>query len=295
MRAGVEQRGTDGKGIDLAERAGCEDRRVVADAMVVRHAGGKGAQEELGLVHLAKVRTDALVGKADRAVKEPNLGILNGSSERVFHQAVRGREDDVVSMFDSRFHGGVEHVRIVTVFERLGAHDTVKVLIEILTSLVVQTVPARRRTGELMDKGDTQGVGRRIDSLAHKEVEHAGGGLGGRLLLIDARRFDKIDLVLVVFAGNDQLAPNLAQAVYDDIRRRIQQAVLVVHIEVNEHSVGGRNVQMVAAGTQVGALKEQEGMAQVVDLFLRPFFDKVLTEHLGECFVASLTREVDLV
>ena len=56
--------------------------------MVVRHAGGKGAQEKLGLVHLAKVRTDALVGKADRAVEEPNLGILDGSPERVFHQAV---------------------------------------------------------------------------------------------------------------------------------------------------------------------------------------------------------------
>ena len=198
-------------------------------------------------------------------------------------------------MFDSRFHGGVEHVRIVTVLERLGAHDTAKVLIEILTPLVVQAVPARRRTGELMDKGDAQGVGRRVDGLAHKEVEHAGGGLGGRLFLIGTRCLDKIDLLLITFAGNDQLAPNLAQAVYDDIRRRIQQAVLVVHVEVNEHSVGGRNVQMVAAGAQVGALKEQEGVAQVVDLFLRPFFDKVLTEHLGERFVASLTRELDLV
>ena len=113
-------------------------------------------------------------------------------------------------MFDSRFHGGVEHVWIVTVLERLSAQDTAKVLIEILTPLVVQAVPARRRTGELMDKGDAQGVGRRIDSLAHKEVEHAGGGLGGRFLLIDARCFDKIDLVLVTFAGNDQLAPDLA-------------------------------------------------------------------------------------
>ena len=198
-------------------------------------------------------------------------------------------------MFDSRFHGGVEHVRIVAVLERLGAHDTAKVLIEILTPLVVQTVPARRRTGELMDKGDAQGIGRRIDGLAHKEVEHAGGGLGGRLLLIDARCFDKIDLVLVIFAGNDQLTPNLTQAVYDDIRRRIQQAVLVVHIEVDEHGVGGRNVQVVAACAKVGALKEQEGVAQVVDFFLRPFFDKVLTEHLGERLVASLARELDLV
>ena len=146
-----------------------------------------------------------------------------------------------------------------------------------------------------MDKGDAQGVGRRIDGLAHKEVEHAGGGLGGRLLLVDARCFDKIDFVLVIFAGNDQLAPNLAQAVYDDIRRRIQQTVLVVHIEVHEHGVGRRNVQVVAACAKVGALKEQEGVAQVVDLFLRPFFDKVLTEHLGERFVASLTRELDLV
>ena len=198
-------------------------------------------------------------------------------------------------MFDSRFHGGVEHIRIVTVLERLGAHDTAKVLIEILTPLVVQAVPARRRTGELMDKGDAQGVSRRIDGLAHKEVEHAGGGLGGRLFLVDARCFDKIDLVLVIFAGNNQLAPDLAQAVYDYIRRRIQQAVLVVHIEVNEHGVGRRNVQVVAACAKVGALKEQEGVAQVVDLFLRPFFDKVLTEHLGERLVASLTRELDLV
>ena len=142
-------------------------------------------------------------------------------------------------MFDSRFNGGVEHVRIVAVLERFGAHDTAKVLIEILTPLVVQAVPARRRTGELMDKGDAQGVGRRIDGLAHKEVEHAGGGLGGRLLLIDARCFDKIDLVLVIFACDDQLAPDLAQAVYDDIRRRIQQTVLVVHIEVDEHASAG--------------------------------------------------------
>ena len=196
---------------------------MITDAVVVRHAGGKGAQEKLGLVHLAKVRSDALVGKADRAVKEPNLGILNCSPECVFHQAVRGREDDVCSMFDSRFHGGVEHVRIVTVLERLGAHDTAKVLIEILTSLVVQAVPARRRTGELMDKGDAQGVGRRIDGLAHKEVEHARGSFCRcALFLVGLRRFDKIDLVLVIFAGNDQLAPNLAQAVYDDVRRRIQ-------------------------------------------------------------------------
>ena len=198
-------------------------------------------------------------------------------------------------MFDSRFHGGVEHIWIVTVLERLGAHDTAKVLIEILTPLVVQAVPARRRTGELMDKGDAQGVGRRVDGLAHKEVEHARGGLGGRLLLVDARCFDKIDLVLVIFAGNDQLAPDLAQAVYDDIRWRIQQAVLVVHIEVDEHGVGGRNVQVIAACAKVGTLKEQESVAQVVDLFLRPFFDKVLTEHLRERFVASLTRELDLV
>ena len=198
-------------------------------------------------------------------------------------------------MFDSRFHGGVERVRIMAVLERLGAHDTAKVLIEILTPLVVQAVPARRRTGELMDKGDAQGVGRRIDGLAHKEAEHAGGGLGGRLLLIDARCFDKIYLVLVIFAGNDQLAPDLAQAVYDDIRWRIQQAVLVVHIEVDEHGVGGRNVQVIAACAKVGTLKEQESVAQVVDLFLRPFFDKVLTEHLRERFVASLTRELDLV
>ena len=159
-------------------------------------------------------------------------------------------------MFDSRFHGGVERVRIMAVLERLGAHDTAKVLIEILTPLVVQAVPARRRTGELMDKGDAQGVGRRIDGLAHKEAEHAGGGLGGRPLLVDARCFDKIYLVLVIFAGNDQLAPDLAQAVYDDIRRCIQQAVLVVHIEVDEHGVGGRNVQVVAARAKVGALKE---------------------------------------
>ena len=198
-------------------------------------------------------------------------------------------------MFDSRFHGGVEHIRIVTVLERLGAHDTAKVLIEILTPLVVQAVPARRRAGELMDKGDAQGVGRRVDGLAHKEVEHARGGLGGRLLLVDARRFDKIDLVLVIFAGNDQLAPDLAQAVYDDIRWRIQQAGLVVHIEVDEHGVGGRNVQVIAACAKVGTLKEQESVAQVVDLFLRPFFDKVLTEHLRERLVASLTRELDLV
>ena len=256
MRTGVEQRGANRKGVDLAECTRGEDRRVVTDAVVVRHAGGKGAQEKLGFVHLAKVRTDALVGKADGAVKEPNPGIFNGSPERVFHQAVRGREDDVCSMFDSRFHGGVEHVRVVTVLKRLGAHDTAKVLIEILTPLVVQAVPARRRTGEFMDKGDAQGVGRRIDGLAHKEVEHAGGGLGGRLLLIDVRRFDKIDLVLVTFPGNDQFAPDLAQAVYDDICRRIQQAVLVVHIEVDEHGVGGRNVQVVAARAKVGALKE---------------------------------------
>ena len=268
---------------------------MVTDAVVVRHAGRKGAQQKLVLVHLAKVRTDALMGKADRAVEEPNPGILNGSPERVFHQAVRGREDDVCSMFDSRFHGGVEHIRIVTVLERLGAHDTAKVLIEILTPLVVQAVPARRRTGELMDKGDAQGVGRRVDGLAHKEVEHASGGLGGRFFLVDARCFDKIDLVLVIFAGNDQLAPDLAQAVYDDIRWRIQQAVLVVHIEVDEHGVGGRNVQVIAACAKVGTLKEQESVAQVVDLFLRPFFDKVLTEHLRERFVASLTRELDLV
>ena len=98
-------------------------------------------------------------------------------------------------MFDSRFDGGVEHVRIVAVLKRLGAHDTAKVLVKILTPLVVQTVPARRRTGELMDKGDAQGVGRRIDGLSHKEVEHAGGGLGVRLLLVDTRCFDKIDLV----------------------------------------------------------------------------------------------------
>ena len=179
MRAGVEQRGANRKGVDLAECARGEDRRVVTDAVVVRHAGRKGAQQKLCLVHLSKIRAHALVGKADRAVEEPQPGILNGCPERVFHQAVRGREDDAVSMFDSRFHGGVEHVRIVAVLERLGAHDTAKVLIEILTPLVVQAVPARRRTGELMDKGDAQGIGRRIDGLAHKEVEHAGGGLGG--------------------------------------------------------------------------------------------------------------------
>ena len=159
-------------------------------------------------------------------------------------------------MFDSRFHGGVEHVWIVAVLECLGAHDAAKVLVEILAPLIMQAVPARCRTGEFVDKGDAQGVGRRVDGLAHKEVEHAGGGLGGRLFLIDARRFDKIDLVLVIFAGNDQLAPNLAQAVYDDVRRRIQQTVLVIHVEVDEHGVGGRNVQMVAAGAQVGAFKE---------------------------------------
>lgn len=103
---------------------------------------------------------------------------------------------------------------------------------------------------------NAQGVGRRVDGLAHKEVEHAGGGLGGRLFLIDTRRLDKIDLLLITFVGNDQLAPNLAQAVYGDIRRRVLQTVLVVHVEVDEHGVGGRNVQMVAIGAQVGAFKE---------------------------------------
>ena len=183
----------------------------------------------------------------------------------------------------------------MAVLERLGAHDAAKVLVKILAPLIVQAVPARCRTGEFVDKGDAQGVGGRVDGLAHKEVEHAGGGLGGRLFLVGLRGFDKIDLVLVTFAGNDQLAPNLAQAVNDDIRRRIQQAVLVVHIEVDEHGVGGRNVQMVATCAKVGALKEQEGVAQVVDLFLRPFFDEVLTEHLGERLIASLARELDLV
>ena len=154
LRAGVEQRGANCKGVDLAKRARRKDGRVVANAMVVRHAGRKGAQQKLCLVHLSKIRAHALVGKADGAIEEPNLGILNGSPERIFHQAVRGREDDVVSMFDSRFHGGVEHVRIVAVLKRLGAHNTAKVLIEILTPLIVQAVPARRRTGELMDKGD---------------------------------------------------------------------------------------------------------------------------------------------
>lgn len=79
-------------------------------------------------------------------------------------------------------------------------------------------------------------------------------------MLIDARRFDKIDFVLVAFAGNDKLAPNLAQTVDDDIRRRIQQTVLVVDVEVDEHGIGRRNVQVVAARAKIGALKEQEGV-----------------------------------
>lgn len=62
-------------------------------------------------------------------------------------------------MFDSRFHGGVEHVRIVTVLERLGTHDAAKVLVEILAPLVVQTIPARRGTRVFVNKGDTQGIG----------------------------------------------------------------------------------------------------------------------------------------
>ena len=66
---------------------------------------------------------------------------------------------------------------------------------------------------------------------------------------------DRIDLVLVAFAGNDKLAPNLAQAVDDDIRRRIQQAVLVVDVEVDEHGIGRCNVQVVAACAKIGALK----------------------------------------
>ena len=108
-----------------------------------------------------------------------------------------------------------------------------------------------------MDKGDSHGIGSGVDGLAHKEVEHARGSFCRcALFLVGLRRFDKIDFVLVAFAGNDKLAPNLAQAVYDDISRRIQQAVLVVHVEVDEHSVGGRNVQMVAAGAQIGAFKE---------------------------------------
>lgn len=70
---------------------------------------------------------------------------------------------------------------------------------------------------------------------------------------------------------------------------------MAVHVEVDEHGFGGRNVQVVAAGAKVGALKEQEGMAQVVDLILRPLFDEILAEHFGERFVASLARELNLV
>lgn len=125
-------------------------------------------------------------------------------------------------MLDGGSHGGVGHVRIVAVLKCLGTHDAAKVLVEILASLVVQAVPARRGTGEFVNEGDAQRIGHRVDGLVHKKVEHDGGGFGGRLFLIDARRLDKIDLLLITFAGNDQLTPNIAQAVNDDIRRRIQ-------------------------------------------------------------------------
>ena len=149
----------------------------------------------------------------------------------------------------------------MAVLERFGAHDATKVLIKILAALVVQAVPARRGTGKLVDKGDSHGIGGGVDGLAHKEVEHARGRFCRCVLfLVGLRRFDKIDLVLVAFAGNDKLAPNLAQAVDDDIRRRIQQAVLVVDVEVDEHGIGRCNVQVVAACAKIGALKEQEGV-----------------------------------
>ena len=62
--------------------------------------------------------------------------------------------NDIFRILDSRNYTFGDMFRRC---ERRYGLDTV--LIEILTSLVVQTVPARRRTGELMDKGDTQGVG----------------------------------------------------------------------------------------------------------------------------------------
>ena len=112
-----------------------------------------------------------------------------------------------------------------------------------------------------MDKGDSHGIGSGVDGLAHKEVEHARGSFCRcALFLVGLRRFDKIDFVLVAFAGNDKLAPNLAQTVDDDIRRRIQQTGLVVDVEVDEHGIGRRNVQVVAARAKIGALKEQEGV-----------------------------------
>ena len=44
LRTRVEQRGTDSEGVDFAQRARGEDRRMVANTVVVGHAGGKGAQ-----------------------------------------------------------------------------------------------------------------------------------------------------------------------------------------------------------------------------------------------------------
>ena len=47
LRTRVEQRGTDSEGVDFAQRARGEDRRMVANTVVVGHAGGKGASRNL--------------------------------------------------------------------------------------------------------------------------------------------------------------------------------------------------------------------------------------------------------
>ncbi len=267
--------------------------------MVLGQARRERAEQELSLEHLAVIGAHELVRQADRAVEEAHRRVAHGGLDAQVHEGGRGGEDDLGAVAHRRADGVHKALLVGAVLVDAGPHDAAEVLIEVLAAQVMRVGPTRGAHRAVVYKAHAQRLTLRVRCFSHKEVKHARDRGAGRrdrgVRGSRVGRLHEIDLLVVVHPLHHELAPNPSEAIDHDGRRDVEDAVLRIDAQVNEHGVGGRDVQVGPAGALIGAREEEIALPQVVHRIGRPRRTKIAAEGGGQAPITPFSGELDVV
>ena len=278
---GVHQRRANGKGVYLGNRPKHGNVCLVAHAMVGGKARRQRARHELGLVHAPVVGAHATVRKVARAVEEVNLRVGNSCLGRVRHERGRAGKDYAHTLLNGRVHYGSEVVWGGAVVVGNGLHRAVEALLDLKTSGVVSTCPARGCQGPLVEKRQAKRIGWRVGRAEREPRENAAAR--GWLCLRLAYQHH-----ILARARQRKLGPQAPQPLDHNGGRRVQKTLVREVAQVREKSVAAGCVQVRAARTLVERAEVLVGGGKLAHGFVGPGRDKVTSEKRGQPSVGAL-------
>ena len=129
---GINELGSQGKGINVGDRSHILPAGNVSDPVIILHTGCQGPQKELGLIHFSVVKTQSMVGLIDTAVEDLDLRMLHCKTECVWPERVVSRKDHPAVLRQNSVKSLSDFFLVTAIVKAYSFHDTPEGFFEVI-------------------------------------------------------------------------------------------------------------------------------------------------------------------